>query len=101
MAVVQDPKADTEERLAGLEVLRCMLCFDDKGATTRRLGCATLLRSVLENKNGSAVVGLTYDMSTMLLATQVTAHMLERNHAPGYELQLLRLPNACKQRKCR
>lgn len=51
MSVVQDPKAELEDKLAGLELLRCMLRFDDKNATTRRLGCATLLRAVLENKN--------------------------------------------------
>lgn len=51
MSVVQDPKAELEDKLAGLELLRCMLRFDDKNSTTRRLGCATLLRAVLENKN--------------------------------------------------
>lgn len=51
MSVIQDFKAELEDRLAGLELLRCMLRFDDKNATTRRLECATLLRSVLENKN--------------------------------------------------
>ena len=44
MAVVQDPKAEVQDRLAGLELLRCLLVFDDKAAITRRLGLATLLR---------------------------------------------------------
>lgn len=29
MVVVQDPKAELEDKVAGLELLRCMLRFDD------------------------------------------------------------------------
>ena len=43
------------DRLAGLELLRCLMRFDDKNATTRRLDCLSLLHTVLENKRDGTI----------------------------------------------
>jgi hypothetical protein len=89
MSVVQDPKVDVEDKIAGLELLRIMVRFDDKHATTRRLAQATLLRTVLENKNTASSIDKTYDMPVMLLAAHALGD-LSAKAATIPEMQNLR-----------
>ena len=66
-----------EYRLAGLELLRCLMSFDDKNATTRRLEMLTLLHNVLENKL-SGTIDKVYDIGTLLLAASVLAALARK-----------------------
>ena len=70
MGLVQEERSELEDRLAGLELLRCLMQFDDKNATTRRLDCLSLLHTVLENKR-EGTIAKAYDAGTMLLAAAV------------------------------
>lgn len=69
MVVAQDPRAELQDKIAGLELLRCCLQFDDQAAATRRLDCASVLRAVLENKpSGAAAIATKYDVGLMAVA---------------------------------
>jgi len=67
MAAVQDPKAESDDKTAGLGILRLTLKIDDSGkGAPRRIDCATLLRDVLENKmkqrDGPSTIERAYDL---------------------------------------
>jgi len=69
MVVAQDPRAELQDKIGGLELLRCCLQFDDQAAATRRLDCASVLRAVLENKpSGAAAIATKYDVGLMAVA---------------------------------
>jgi hypothetical protein len=69
MVVAQDPRAELQDKIAGLELLRCCLQFDDQAAATRRLDCASVLRAVLENKpSGATAIATKYDVGLMAVA---------------------------------